>query len=195
MLKVFDGFGHSNWVTNVRTCLCSNGFAYVWEAQEIICPNQFLSIFVQRLKDQYIQSWHESCERNSKLLYYRQFKNTYTPSNYVLMIDIDKFRKCLANFRSSSHELMVEKGRHFNIDRDFRYCPYCETVLEDEYHFICHCPLYHDLRKKYLPVLINSYISIQQFIDISGDENHHNILNLSMFIYHVLELRSKYVND
>jgi len=28
---------------------------------------------------------------------------------------VDKFRRCLANFRGSSHELMIEQGRHFGL--------------------------------------------------------------------------------
>jgi hypothetical protein len=41
---------------------------------------------------------------------------------------------------------MVENGRHFNIDREHRDCMYCESMLEDEYHFLIVCSLYANLR-------------------------------------------------
>ena len=47
---------------------------------------------------------------------------------------------------------MIEKGRHYNISREFRVCIYCETLLEDEYHLMLVCPLYDDIRNKYLPL-------------------------------------------
>ena len=63
-----------------------------------------------------------------------------------------KFRAYLARFRSSSHSLMREKGRHLNIDKHFRTCIYCETQIEDKYHFVIVCPLYAEIRSKYIPL-------------------------------------------
>jgi hypothetical protein len=37
---------------------------------------------------------------------------------------------------------MVEKGRHFNIDRENLDCIYYESMLEDEYHFLIVCSIY-----------------------------------------------------
>ena len=34
------------------------------------------------------------------------------------------------------------------------YCPVCENVVEDEYHVLCQCPLYTDLREEYNELLI-----------------------------------------
>lgn len=84
--------------------------------------------YVQRLKDQYIQDWKGRCENNTKLKYYAKFKTTCEVEKYINLIDIGKFRKCLAPFRSSSHSFMVERGRPFGIARDFRDCPYCEGL-------------------------------------------------------------------
>ena len=60
------------------------------------------------------------------------------------------FRRTMSNFRSSSHPLMIEKGRHYNIDREARTCPYCETCIENELHLVLQCPLFASLRCKYL---------------------------------------------
>jgi hypothetical protein len=52
---------------------------------------------------------------------------------------------------------MIEKGRHFGIKREFRDCPYCDGCVEDEYHFMLLCPLYSNIRCKYIPNTYNRY--------------------------------------
>ena len=69
----------------------------------------------------------------------------------------------LAKIRSSSHDLMIERGRYtkeagvwpracrFCCDRDhvlgFEYLPFFEgTIIEDEDHCLTECPMYHSVR-------------------------------------------------
>ena len=54
MLKCYAEAGVSNWATNIRKLLYMNGFGYVWESQSV---ELFLSLFVQRLNDQWSQNW------------------------------------------------------------------------------------------------------------------------------------------
>ena len=52
----------------------------------------------------------------------------------------------------SSHRLKVETGRWqqpIAIAFNERKCTLC-LKLEDEFHFLLECPLYKDLRKKYV---------------------------------------------
>ena len=53
-------------------------------------------------------------------------------------------------FRVSAHRLEVETGRwHKPVAVPFneRKCRTCLNCLEDEFHFLLECPLYHELRK------------------------------------------------
>ena len=52
-------------------------------------------------------------------------------------------------------------------DRNCQYClNMCKVViLEDEYHFLCSCPLYSDLRKQLLPEYLNTNTSHDTFIE------------------------------
>jgi len=47
---------------------------------------------------------------------------------------------------------MIEKGRHLNLDKDYRYCPVCLhngiRTVGDEMHFLLVCPLYNNLPKE-----------------------------------------------
>ena len=63
------------------------------------------------------------------------------------------FRVAMSKLLLSSHTLLIETGRWHrphSIPREDRTCNICNK-LEDEYHFIIECPLYTDLRRKYIP--------------------------------------------
>ena len=47
-----------------------------------------------------------------------------------------KDRTALTKIRLSSHGLMIEKGRHQDLDENERLCPFCDNVVENEQHFI-----------------------------------------------------------
>jgi len=74
----------------------------------------------------------------------------FQTERYITAIDIDKFRSCYAKFRTTNRCLMIEIGRYYNIDKKFRTCAYCDAYVEDVYHFVLKCPLYKNLRDKYI---------------------------------------------
>ena len=43
---------------------------------------------------------------------------------------------------------MIENGRHQNIDKNLRFCPFCPTRIEDEMHFLLECECYAIHRKE-----------------------------------------------
>ena len=47
MLLNLDQRGKTNWVTNVCTTLCVNGYSYVWGNQGVGCVNAFIREFRQ----------------------------------------------------------------------------------------------------------------------------------------------------
>ena len=101
------------------------GFGYVWIAQDVGNSQLLLQLFSDRLKDCYRQHWFGRIIDMSKGEYCKHVKSLLEVEKY-LSVDLDfKFRKVLANFRCSSHDLMIEKGRHNGIDRIYRFCPIC----------------------------------------------------------------------
>ena len=91
--------------------LYSNGFGYVWESQKVENEKQFITLFIQRLKDKYLQSWFEKINLSSKLSTYRGFKNTYEHEFYLNFITNRKYRRIIAQFRVSAHDLEIDRGR------------------------------------------------------------------------------------
>ena len=55
----------------------------------------------------------------------------------------------MTKFRLSNHNLMIEKGRHRNLDRTMRICLFC-TAVEDEIHFLTKCETFRHLRSSLL---------------------------------------------
>ena len=90
---------------------------------------------------------------SSKATHYKYFKSNLDVEKY-LFVDLNFIcRKTLANFRCSSHNLLIEKGRHLNIEREYTFCPFClgrnVYSTEDEFYFFMVCRMYADLREKY----------------------------------------------
>ena len=69
-----------------------------------------------------------------------------------------RLRTILCKCRCSSHKLLIEQGRHMNIERMLRFCQNCNSnVIEDEYHFLLACPAYRHLRIKYLKGQVSQF--------------------------------------
>ena len=80
---------------------------------------------------------------------YCKYKTEFKFEPYLVNIVNDKLRKCLTQFRLSSHNLRIEVGRYSNEPRENRLCKCCtQNVVESEYHFLLCCPLYRSFRKK-----------------------------------------------
>jgi hypothetical protein len=82
----------------------------------------------------------------TKLRTYRKLFNGIEMQPYLLLDIPVKFSSLLANFRLSSHMLMIEIGRFFNIKPEDRICPVCKTGVEDETHFFLECIQYKEQR-------------------------------------------------
>ena len=99
----------------------------------------------------------------------------------------------MVNFRCSSHGLMIEKGRYYGLERDFRCCPYCEVLVEDEYHFLLICPLYTEIREKFLPNTFTNQPSEDKFLKLMSSGNETVIRNCAMYIFYALKERSEFL--
>ena len=123
---------------------------------------------------------------------YALFKTTPGFEKYLDEIPCLKKRTALTKFRISNSALMIEKGRHRNIDRALRFCPFCPGKVEDEKHFLIECPVY-----KYLRSDLYSKINITT-PSICNQPYHYRFLTLmktantvpiSCFIFKAMDLR------
>ena len=67
------------------------------------------------------------------------------------------------------------------------------NCVENEIHSLLVCPLYHNLRLKYLliPEYLGFYQSHSNFIKIMLSENEKVMRNLALFVYKAFQLCTK----
>ena len=113
-----------------------------------------------------------SQQTSSKASMYRSIKIGYACEPYIQQTSNRHLRRILAQFRTGSHWLNIETGRHRKQDRKDRTCPMCthriinpglppeefdafdsdeecSDPIEDEHHAIFDCSAYADAREQY----------------------------------------------
>ena len=186
-----DKQNRSYLATEVKNLLFRNGFGYAWIHQEVGNEVEFLKSFVQRINDIYRQKWFLDINESPKLSTYSQFKSLLEPEKYLHVINSFWARKQLAKFKTSNHDLAIEKGRHAKSERHVRTSTMCDLgCVEDEYHFILICSKSDCLRETYLPWRFRNFPSSAKFIDLMSLNNDQTVISLSTFIIKL----SKYGN-
>ena len=124
------------------------GFCELWINQHIY--DKDLPVIKQRLLDQSQQLIRSQISASPKCTYYKYLIDVYSLHYYLSKFIPVYLRKCITKFRLSSHNLAIETGRYIATDCSKRTCFSCVDEIENEYHFILVCPLYHSLRKQYI---------------------------------------------
>ena len=88
---------------------------------------------------------------------------------------------------------MIEYGRDYNIAIEERLCVYCETLTEDEYHFLMRCPLYAELRNKFIDQHFTNNPCMDSFYRLMKCKNEIQIKNLAMFVYYAFVTRDEFL--
>lgn len=140
-----------NFVSAVRDILLKFSFREVWEnngGRNIVATSKMIKKFIEV---DFVKFWNEeiSNANHSRYLFYNKIKYNFKLENYLVLVDDPAFRTCISKLRTSTHSLLIEKGRHLNIDRKDRLCPECR-VIEDEEHFLFECSKFKSLRQKYI---------------------------------------------
>ena len=191
---VFDSYQYSStehlsWTENMEKMLSEIGLMEVFNTKD---PDAHLKAF-QRLRDIYHQTTLEKIKNEEcKLRTYALFKTTPGFEKYLDEITCIKERTALTKFRISNSVLMIEKGRHQNIDKNLRFCPFCTDKVEDEKHFLLECPIYKFIRSDLYSEVkrVNASICNQpysyRFLTLMRDINTAPV---ARFVYKAMELR------
>ena len=58
---------------------------------------------------------------------------------------------------------MIETGRYNQTSRNDRFCPICNSgIIEDEFHFLFHCPKYSIPREKFYNQIQHNFVDFNQ---------------------------------
>jgi len=101
------------------------------------------------------------------------FKNNFKLENYIQLNIPKTQRSIMAQLRLGILPLSIETGRFNNIPSNERYCHFCKSLVEDEFHFICECSLYQNVRNN---LLLYMYTKIPGFLILSEKEKFKCIM-------------------
>ena len=182
-----------NWVSLLKQLLCENGFGEVWYNQGVGDERCFIEAFKERLDDVYRQTWSLKLGQTRKSMSYRQFHTLGQPCIYLKVINNLKHRHALTRLRTRNNRLHIETGSWSKppIPYERRYCLCCNTIdLEDEFHFVLICPIYSEVRQKYIPKYYRVRPSMYKFLQLMSTENVSLLRKLSSFVHNAFILRN-----
>ena len=81
------------------------------------------------------------------------------------------------------------------MDELERLCIFCNSDIEDEYHFVIKCPIYSDIRVKYIKPAYIRNPSMYKFIKLMSTARKRELVNLSKFVFEAFGLRKSLIND
>ena len=179
------------WANSVKNLLEQNGFGDAWVNQGVGDRNTFVLVFKNRLCDICQQTWQEELTNSTRALFYRNIKETLEFSSYLDVVQIEALSRLIV----SSHGLRIESGRWDTTvtPRERRFCVSCKNVVEDEFHFVLQCPLYSDIREKYIKTYYRTKVSMFKLVGLFNLSNKRTIIGLAKYVYLAFKVRDTYV--
>ncbi|KAL3146185.1 hypothetical protein ABBQ32_14176 [Trebouxia sp. C0010 RCD-2024] len=152
-LAMLEGFAFSN-----QAVIAEGGSWPEWhEHVMLFLMNQQQYVFgkfdiaavVDKVKQDYFERYNTS--DSSSLTRYRGLQPDHKYAEYLSSVRCFSNRRLLSRFRCGCHGLHVDTGRWVGTGRKDRLCQVCHSDqdVEDEQHFLFHCPAYSDIRRKY----------------------------------------------
>ena len=179
------------WTMNIKSILETNGMLNFYINDYINKPPFIHKNIFQRLSDIFHQFSFGNIRANtSKLRTYAILKKDIGFERYLSEIKNVPIRIHMSKFRLSNHRLMIEVGRHNDTPKEKRFCPFCPSKIENEFHFLFECPIYNNLRTNLIEPIMNATRR-----DLSGDLKIQLLMsnidtNTCLYIANSMELRS-----
>ena len=124
-----------------------------------------LGLLNTKLTKQAETDWKEEIRKKPKLRSYRQFKKCFETQNYVTQ-NLSKYQRSLtAKLCLGILPLALETGRFTNTPLTERKCFHCNDEIEDEFHFVCQCNLYKNLRETLYESMSKVCLNFNQLSD------------------------------
>ena len=135
---------------------------------------------------------------DGKLRTYFSFKEHFEFEQYLNIIKNFDKRRSLTKFRISAHRLKIERGRFSKppIPVENRFCDYCVSEIEDEFHFLIKCSKYNSPRNKLFSVVqINcrNFCSLEDKVKFNWlltNSDKNVIIELSNFLFESFALHA-----
>ena len=149
-LIIFAEKGHNNFARKIIALLSQYGLDY---SEVHGTFENDLKSFEQNFREKryshYVETWYQNQWNFPKLDIYRQIKSDFRVEPHILYVRNRKHQQALSRLRVSSHNLLIEQGRHSRpvVPRNERLCKFCPlNEIDDEIHFLMTCTFHSDER-------------------------------------------------
>lgn len=192
----------NDWLNSVKFILKLIDMEHIYINANQISSNVLYKKTLKKLNEIFNSQWCKKVNQsstnsksNSKLRTYKLFKKELRAETYLNLPQF-KFRKLIAKFRCSDHQLRIETGRHQKLEILQRTCGMCKSgKVENEIHFLIECEAYCDLRQTFLGPNLNSILAATQieyaFINVLTAQDISRQNNFAQFLQQATELRTK----
>ena len=133
MLLYLQDLGKRTWTYHVKELLCKNGFGHLWLQQNVGHLNRFVSVFKQKLLDQFQQDWSAGITSKERFKFCSIFKQSIQTHKYIDFLQLRCFLEAYIKFRFGISPIAAHKLKYRNdiIPRDL-LCPVYKDETEDE---------------------------------------------------------------
>ena len=136
----------------------------------------------------FTQEWTADIRDKERYEMYRSFKVMIGAKKYLSVIDLYCFRVAVTQLRLGVLPINSNMYRYSDCPTN-KNCVFCQNQVENEDHFLWVCPLYTDLRNRFL-----EQKGIQSLRNILRRKNTKYCRLLSMFIFCAVNRRKLYVD-
>jgi len=152
----------------------------------------FPLVFKMKVIEMYKHEWYDTVSKSTVMDLYKFFKPDF---GYEMYLDVlpKSLRIFFSRLRMSVHPLRIQTGRYTNDNRprNERYCMVCNLHdIEDEYHFICICPCFSNVRKQYIDKKYYVKPSVYKYLQLLTTVDKQELINISLYVKHALLMRS-----
>ena len=192
--------GHRTWFTKVIEIIQPHQNAY--GGLQSLISNHDKSIYRETKSiryETYTQNYF--CAINNVHLHpilrtYSKFKTTPRCEPHLLIPINIKYQKALSRFRSSSHHLRIETGRHTVPITPLlnRICQHCSSLeIDDEIHMLLRCEFHVDERLQLFSELPAEFMCVDQdnlFKKLLNNSNESVIRSIGKYVHTCFERRN-----
>ena len=137
--------------------------------------------------ERFQEEWHTKISNSDRFSTYRSFKSIHVAEKYLNDITIKTFRDTLIRLRFGINELKVNK-RYGSDNVTNKNCSFCPGLLEDESHFLFHCPVYPAIRLKYIAEFTEMPRTLNQLLETPSTFVSRKV---AMYTFYALKCREK----
>ena len=137
-MEHLQSLGHTTWLSNIKNCLGETYFEHS-NSENL---KRLITISKDNRYKLFIENILSNITINPKLRTYCLFKTDYIKEAYLFHVHNRQFFTAISRFRTSSHSLKIETGRHTipYTPIENRLCSFCNlNSIDDEMHMLLNC--------------------------------------------------------